>query len=665
MLGNKLSMFLFIVVVVCAGQPAMADQAYITYTTSEEFDIGQLTNVNVQPETPDPANPDEARLQLDMHETPFVFVNVAATARGTIVRIDAESGDIIGEYRTAPIGRSASPSRTSVDSKGNVWTANLNEAQPTATGGSPSGSVVKIGIAIGGTRVDEDRTPNPNGLYLADPLYSTCDDRNHDGLIRTSSGLGNILSWPAGTDGLGGTDNVEDNATVMDAVDECILVFQRLPGAPNVHHVSVDAADDVWVGGYPGGPAMFYKLDYQTGAVSDSFDAAAADLGCGGFGGFVAANGVIWSADFDYDSIINGSEDTSALLYYDPGTNEGGCIPVGHSYGLAADSEGFIWNSMWLESKIVKINATAPEIVDGFPKAILPDYVSSEGVAVNPKDNHVWVARAEGDGGNVVSRLDKDGNLFSIIDLHPGAPLPYNGDYPTGVAVDANGKVWVTNLYSDNVMRIDPDAAGGLGAVDLTVLLGNGAAPDNYSDMTGVVNIVSSVPDGTWTVVYDSGMESSLVTITWNTEAEASKPPGTEIIVDAKAADSELNLGSIAYTPVPVNGQQLNLPGQFIQVRVTLKSNSTGMSPVLSDLAILAEAEEVTNEACFVNGDGIVDLADISLILDARNTPAISDNDPRDADRDGTITVLDARKCVLECKNPRCAPDPVEEIIGI
>ena len=58
---------------------------------------------------------------------------------------------------------------------------------------------------------------------------------------------------------------------------------------------------------------------------------------------------------------------------------------------------------------------------------------------------------------------------------------------------------------------------------------------------------------------------------------------------------------------------------------------------------------------CDVDGDGDVDRDDLSLILAARNTPATGADDPRDADGDGTITVLDARKCILACDRPRCA----------
>ena len=41
--------------------------------------------------------------------------------------------------------------------------------------------------------------------------------------------------------------------------------------------------------------------------------------------------------------------------------------------------------------------------------------------------------------------------------------------------------------------------------------------------------------------------------------------------------------------------------------------------------------------------DGDIDIDDLAIILDARNTPALGPDDPRDLDGDGLITVLDAR----------------------
>lgn len=58
---------------------------------------------------------------------------------------------------------------------------------------------------------------------------------------------------------------------------------------------------------------------------------------------------------------------------------------------------------------------------------------------------------------------------------------------------------------------------------------------------------------------------------------------------------------------------------------------------------------------CDVDADCNIDKNDINLINAARNKPASGPDDPRDADRDGKITVLDARKCIIKCTKPRCA----------
>ena len=63
-----------------------------------------------------------------------------------------------------------------------------------------------------------------------------------------------------------------------------------------------------------------------------------------------------------------------------------------------------------------------------------------------------------------------------------------------------------------------------------------------------------------------------------------------------------------------------------------------------------------TTVACDANGDGQIDISDINLIVQARNTPSCRPGDPRDADKDGLITANDARVCVLKCTNKNCAP---------
>lgn len=55
-----------------------------------------------------------------------------------------------------------------------------------------------------------------------------------------------------------------------------------------------------------------------------------------------------------------------------------------------------------------------------------------------------------------------------------------------------------------------------------------------------------------------------------------------------------------------------------------------------------------------LNNDGVVDRADVSILLLGLNTLASGPNDPRDFDRDGRITALDVRKLVARCSHPLC-----------
>jgi len=468
-------------------------------------------------------------------------------------------------------------------------------------------------LALPGGFVDIGETiEDDEGDYLQGPFdYSTCVDRNEDELIRTSRGRDDILSWTG--------DGVEG------AEDECILIYQQLDFDGYSYHVSVDAENNVWVGQYP--PGMFYKLDGDTGAELDSFNAGL--IGCGGFGGLIDGNGILWSA----------SPGENRLLHYDPADGSGGCIEVElFPWGLGADTLGFIWNSQSASNGIAKVDPTDFTIAAGFPKTD-PRYSSPEAVAVAPGNNNIWVANS---GEDEVLRLNNDGDIFAQV------PVGVN---PTGVAVDANGNVWVTNYGDNTVMRISPNEVNA--TVDLTVLLGDSADPDNYGDMTGVVPLTEAALEGTWTVVYNSGVVGeNWGTITWNTEPEASEPEGTSITVVARAADTQVELDNEEFLEVS-NSVPFSLTGQLIEIRATLRANDAGASPILSDLAVYAQSLP-EREICDVDENGIIDYRDIRGIFYSLGETADGPDDPRDWNRDVMITKIDVKGCIQQCTEPGC-----------
>jgi streptogramin lyase len=447
------------------------------------------------------------------------------------------------------------------------------------------GSVIKIGVVVGGTRCNADSTENVSGDYLKPPFdYNTCVDRDMDGLIKTSRGLGDIRSWL-------NTGGADDNGGVSTADDEAILMYVRVNG-DNVRHVSVDTSNNVWVGGYSDN--TFDLLDGDDGTILATFD-----VGLGGYGGLVDGNDVIWAASrnpvgllrYDTKGTITTADDTWAAL--EP-------LVAPNSYGLGIDTNGNVWHAQWSSNVIYKYHPDGT-VFAGFPKTT-GGASNDRGVAVTPSDNHVWVANS---GGSDVSRLDNNGNVVKVIPV---------GVTPTGVAVDAEGKVWVTNLTSDNVMRIDPGAgADGLGEVDLTVGLGAGAYPYNYSDMTGIVAI-QAARQGTWTVVYDSTEAGTdWGTISWTCD----EPPGTSVMVEARAADTVGGLAGETFVAVSNDVKFSGMAGQYIEIQTTL-SRGVGVdaTPILYDLTVepanhppTADAgpDETLEQTCYAGANVTLD----------------------------------------------------------
>lgn len=523
-----------------------------TYTLDADFDEGTLVNVNH--DTPN-------QLQLNSQAKPFGFIWIAASARGTVVKIDTSTGAILGEYRTAPAGRALNPSRTTVDSNGSVWATNRDEGGfvaanaiapgvPAAGGGM--GSVVHIGLEENGQ----------------------CVDRNGNSVIDTSSGLGDIKSWP-------NTGSADDLGGVSTAEDECIIHYTRV-NSTFTRHVSVDQQNNIWVSGT--GDRNFDLVDGNTGAIIRQEPS----VGFGGYGGLIDPNGVIWSAApllrWDTVNALTGPNGDPPGPDIGPpvfGHNWAG--QGGDSYGLCIDPLGNVWNTQLSGGVIHKY---AP---NGVHLGVFPHGAPNAQGCVADAKGDIWVAHSLF-GATTVGHLLNDGTFVGNV------PLP-GGNGPTGVAVDANGKVWSANINSNNASRIDPTAGpvggGGapVGAVDLTVNLGAGAGPYNYSDMTGST-LIAPPTSGAWTIVHDSGTAGQeWGTVSWN----ALTPSDSVLSVTAASSEDGVTFGP---TESATNGGDLSVAnGRYVRVVVSFTRATTGESPVLFDLTLSTNEEPDCTEA--------------------------------------------------------------------
>jgi uncharacterized repeat protein (TIGR01451 family) len=494
----------------------------VSYTLDADFDLGIPTSVNHDA-------PGHDQLQISAHGGTFPYLWVAESAKGMIVKIDTKTGTILGEYSTNPDqGTSVpDPSRTTVALDGSVWVGNRGD-----------GSVLHVGL----------------------PELGQCIDRNGNGVIDTSSGFGDVLAWP-------GTANLSGGAT--QAQDECILHFVKV-SASIVRHVSVDRDNNVWVSGYGGSnPHVFNLINGDTGQILRT----EGPFACGGYGGFVDGNGIVWS-----------SNSTGAPLRWDPSVKPPTaqslrCIPGVSPYGLAIDSQGNVWGTDLNSRQVWKISPDGNTISGPY----LRSSSNSQGLAVDGND-HVWVSSCTCAADTVVGHFLPSGTFLGNV---TGVPVG-----STGVAVDSDGKIWTANLQGSSAARIDPtkgplgsDGVTRLGQVDLVVPL-PGASPYNYSDMTGFIALRSTASSGRWFVIQDAGAAGAAWgMLRWNQEPQGSIPSGGSIVAEVRAADTVPALGSKSYLAIG-NGVPFVQQGRYLQVRFTLKRNAAGQSPVLSDLRV-------------------------------------------------------------------------------
>jgi choice-of-anchor C domain-containing protein len=419
------------------------------YTLNSDFNEGTLSNVDMR--VPN-------QLQLGEKAQPFNFIWVAVSSKGTIVKIDTDTGQVTGEYYTSPEGQPKNPSRTTVDLNGNVWVTNRD-----------GNSVTRVGLLENGQ----------------------CKDRNGNGRIDTSQGLNDIKPWT-------NLNGVDTNGGVTTAQDECICNYVRVSSS-GTRHLSVTKDNDVWVSGT--GSRVFDLLDGITGQIKRM----EGSVGYGGYGGLIDRNGVIWSAGWghllrwDTTNPLSGPNGVNWTGYNSP------------SYGLAVDSQGNIWTSSNQDDKISKYSS-AGILLGRFYQG----HSIAQGVAVD-KNDHVWVAHAlsPAGGASSVGHLKNDGTYIGSVNVGDG-PTGVAVDSKGKIwATLHNGRKVVR--INPNAGLVGADGVTRVGTVDFTsVDLGGNLY--NYSDMTG--STLSGAPlSGTWSVVFDSKLaDAEWGRINWNAQ---------------------------------------------------------------------------------------------------------------------------------------------------
>ncbi|MES2658824.1 MAG: choice-of-anchor Q domain-containing protein [Verrucomicrobiota bacterium] len=111
--------------------------------------------------------------------------------------------------------------------------------------------------------------------------------------------------------------------------------------------------------------------------------------------------------------------------------------------------------------------------------ADVAEFASPRGIAVNAAGSHVWVA----DTGNQCVRLITSGDVFTLAGDGtagfadgPGASARFSA--PTGIAVDGDGVVFVSDFGNHRIRRVETDG-------DVSTLAGSGISGTVDSPLTG------------------------------------------------------------------------------------------------------------------------------------------------------------------------------------
>ena len=432
---------------------------------------------------------------------------IANTGENTVLKVDTNTFQELGRYYTG----SGDPSRTSVDSRGNVFVGNRSGESLTH-------------ISAAGAQ---------------------CPDTNHDGQITTSSGPGDLLA-PGQDDcvlwetALGGDIR---GVAAQDIVKQ-VQPDPDLPPQAEIHRY-------VWTGGLHG---QLYKLDAETGQILITMASPTPIYGLA-----LDGNGQLWmssgGSSFGRVDTTKCIDDASCAVAVCDTTcdSSGMCSDACDSavlerigipdsmYGITVDFKQRVWLGGGGGLKRYNPHVPAAE------RFVMTSNGFSHGVAADAK-GFVWGATKPD-----VVRLNGD-TLEQVI-------LPMQDS--KGMAVDTAGKIWNIDQQGQAVV-ITPGPAIGDNAVQ--TVLSNLTGPYTYSDMTGLQASLASNDPGYYRQIFEgcpAGAQTTWSELSWDAET----PANTSVTFRVRTAATEPELQSAVWVVaalVPPDSSPADLVKKFL-----------------------------------------------------------------------------------------------------
>jgi len=503
-----------------------------TYTTDADFDEGTLFNVNHDA-------PNSDQLQLNQSTTTYPVMWIANAGEDTVSKWDTSNNKELARYHTwfgntmHGAWEGAAPSRTAVDKDGNCYVANRHfESWLPA-------DVIKI--------------------YTNDWV-----DRNGNGVMDTSIDVDNNGAIDLATETLPMADTNGNNK-----IDASEIKDERIAWAVTVgpngglgRAVAIDPDGNIWVGLY--NAQQYYKLS----SVNGSILAGPINVGVTPYGALVDKYGILWGVNYD-GPLLRLDTDTFAVQTF--------ANPYGLCYSIALGYDANGYTHVYMSSHAASRSYIQFNTNGNVFSSPATDWFNSLGVGTDSAGN-IYCSNQHECGGVVgggVAKFAPNGGLIWK------SPTQQCSDSRAAV-VDSDGNVWVVLLGVSKIAKYDGATGAPLGTFP------TGYLPYTYSDATGLGLRNSIQPQGTWTVIHDTGAANTpWGTVSWT----GSEPAGTSLTVKVRSSNDSVNWspwedasngGALGSTP----------DGRYLQVQVNFEILSGEVSPILYDLTVSPEGGE-------------------------------------------------------------------------
>jgi streptogramin lyase len=540
----------------------------------------------------------DGKLALSITGSTFPVLWVANAGEDSLSKFDTRLNKEVARYRTW-FGPSGQPG----------YTSHLGDAY---SGAAPS----RTAVDVDGNAYVLNRHFDGKSATLIKILSNSFIDRNGNGVADTSADANSDGLIQAGEMMALADTNGNGIIVPSEIQDERIAWAVRVPdGGPGFpiksgflgRSLCIAPNGELWVGLY--NENTYYRVRASDGKTLQG----PINVGITPYGCLIDSAGKLWSSDLGSNM---GRLDTVT------GTASPR-VPIGGShYGIALDNN-YVYLGNYSGATYTRVN----KATNAWDQPAAARF-SVLGLSVDGTGAIVTGGTGGGDG---VTRFNAA--TGAVICTNVGQGL----SDARGVIADADNNVWVISLFSNRIAKYGPDCSQ-----KGTFPVGN--SPYTYSDAAGLAARSITTRSGDWNVVYDGGVPGIIWgQVSWN----ALVPAGASVLFSVRTADSVLGLGAQSFADVG-NGSDFSKLGRFIEVRARLAAATDGGAPQLNDVT-------VSSSVCDVDGNLRINKLDIDAIMAARGQTALP-GDVRDADGNGVINVLDARKCALRCTNASCAP---------